>query len=139
MLAGRAGRIVLRCFGMALGLVGACRSGNGSPGSEPARSSANPPDSLVLADPSGVEVWFTLARSALSPTGADCVERGLEIRRQDGRRVQVPLLYTGDRPTLLNDSTMRAIQWTNCRPQDAYLVDLRSGRPVRDRKGRISP
>jgi hypothetical protein len=36
---------------------------------------------------------------------------------------------------LLNDSTMRAVLWTNCRPGDAYLVDLTNGRPVRQSEG----
>ena len=93
-----------------------------------------PTDSLVLTNTAGAEIWFTLARAA---TGADdrrCVERGLEIRL-GGKRVQVPLLYTGAPPVLLNDSTMRATLWTHCQPGDAYLVNLRSGHPVRERPG----
>jgi hypothetical protein len=46
--------------------------------------------------------------------------------------VQVPLLYTGTPPVLLDDSTMRALLWNHCRPVDAYRVDLRSGRPLRE-------
>jgi len=93
-----------------------------------------PTDSLALTNTAGVEIWFTLARAA---TGADdrrCVERGLEIR-EGGKRVQIPLLYTGASPVLLNDSTMRAILWTHCQPGDAYLVNLRTGHPVRERAG----
>jgi hypothetical protein len=93
-----------------------------------------PTDSLALTNTVGVEIWFTLARAA---TGADdrrCVERGLEVR-EGGRRVQIPLLYTGAPPVLLNDSTMRAILWTHCQPGDAYLVNLRTGHPVRERAG----
>jgi hypothetical protein len=88
-------------------------------------------DSLVLTVANGVEVWFTLSRSAHSSEGRSCVERGLEIRR-GGRRLQVPLLYTGEPPTLLNDSTMRAMLWTDCRPVSPYRVDLRTGQPVRE-------
>ena len=90
-----------------------------------------PSDSLVLTNTAGVEIWFTLARAATGADGRRCVERGLEIR-QGGKRVQVPLLYTGAPPVLLNDSTMRAMLWTHCQPGDAYLVNLRSGHPVRE-------
>jgi hypothetical protein len=91
-------------------------------------------DSLVLTNTAGVEIWFTLPRAATGADGRRCVERGLEIR-QGGKRVQVPLLYTGAPPVLLNDSTMRAMLWTHCQPGDAYLVNLRSGQPVRERRG----
>lgn len=79
-----------------------------------------------------MEIWFTLVRAAKGADGRDCVERGLEIR-QGGKQVQVPLLYTGSPPVLLNDSTMRATLWTHCTPGDPYLVNLRSGHPVRER------
>lgn len=88
-------------------------------------------DSLVLTSPGGTQIWFTLARSATSAAGQTCVERGLEIRSQ-GKRVPVPLLYTGAPPLLVNDSTLRAVLWTHCQPGDAYLVNLRSGQPVRE-------
>lgn len=96
-----------------------------------------PADSLVLTNVAGIEVWFTLARPATGADGRRCVERGLEIR-QSGKRVKVPLLYTGAPPVLLNDSTMRAMLWTHCRPGDAYLVNLRSGQPVRERRANSS-
>ena len=89
---------------------------------------AKPADSLAVSAP-GLEIWFTLARPAGSASGASCVERGLEIRRAE-RRIRVPLLYTGESPTILNDSTMRAVLWNDCHPQTPYLVDLRTGRPV---------
>lgn len=89
-------------------------------------------DSLVLTSTAGPEVWFTLARTGTAADGRQCVERGLEIRH-DGRRVQVPLLYTGSPPVLLNDSTVRAMLWTHCAPGHSYLVNLRSGYPVRER------
>jgi hypothetical protein len=93
--------------------------------------SRQPADSLALSNGEGLEVWFTLARTARASDGKECVERGLEIRRA-GSRVPVPLLYTAETPTLLNDTTMRAVLWTHCKPVDPYLVDLRSGRPVRE-------
>ena len=97
-----------------------------------AAENAAPPDSLVLTAPGEVEVWFTLARTGKAANGDSCVDRTLEIRRGD-TRVPVPLLYTGTPPELINDSTMRARLSNACLPGDAYLVDLRSGRPVRER------
>lgn len=112
-------------------LLSACRPGqrprvNGETG-----DASKPSDSLVISNADGVEVWFTLARVAQGPDGKTCVERGLEIRRGE-TRVQVPLLYTGTPPVLLDDSTVRALLWNHCRPVDAYRVDLRSGRPLRE-------
>jgi hypothetical protein len=98
---------------------------------------AAPADSLVLTHTAGVEIWFTLSRAATGSDGRQCVERGLEIR-QSGKRVKVPLLYTGSPPVLLNDSTMRAMLWTHCRAGDAYLVNLRTGHPVRERRANRS-
>jgi hypothetical protein len=92
------------------------------------KPAAKPADSLAASAP-GVEIWFTLTRPARSATGAPCIERGLEIRRAE-RRIPVPLLYTGDSPRILNDSTMRAVLWNDCHPLTPYLVDLRTGRPV---------
>jgi hypothetical protein len=95
------------------------------------RASPPPPaDSLVATAPGGVEVWFTLARPD-SADGRGCVDRAIEIRR-GGTRVPVPLLYTGEPPQILNDTTLRARLSNGCRPGDAYLVDLRTGRPVRE-------
>ena len=97
-----------------------------------ARASPPPPaDSLVATAPGGAEVWFTLARPD-SADGRHCVDRAFEIRR-GGTRVPVPLLYTGESPEILNDTTLRARLSNGCRPGDAYLVDLRTGRPVRER------
>jgi hypothetical protein len=96
-------------------------------------SSVAPADSLVLRNAGGVEVWFTLARTATDASGKMCIERGLEIRNGQAR-VKVPLLYTGSPPVLLNDSTIRAILWTHCQPGEAYLVNLRNGQPTAERR-----
>ncbi len=101
---------------------------------KPAGTSSVPPDSLVMVAGSGRELWFTLARTGRAPDGTSCIERGLEIRAGE-KRMPVPLLYTREAPVQLNDSTVRAILWTNCRPGDAYRVDLRTGRPVREQSG----
>lgn len=115
-------------------LLGACRAGErplsrGDAAARPGRA-----DSLVATGEDGLEVWFTLTRVGRALDGTACVERGLEIRR-GGTRTQVPLLYTGVAPVLLDESTMRAELWNHCRPVGTYLVDLRSGRPVRERSG----
>jgi hypothetical protein len=123
----------LGCIG--LGALAAC--------DKPAVGDRKPPvsitetrlaDSLVLTAGGGAEVWLSLARAAKGADGTGCVERGLEIRR-GGKRVKVPLLYTGSPPVLLNDTTIRAVLWNHCAPGEPYLVDLRSGRPIPERRG----
>ena len=52
------------------------------------------------------------------------------------RRIELSgtvLLYTGSAPEIVNDTTMRARLSDRCVPGDAYLVNLRTGRPVRER------
>jgi hypothetical protein len=122
----------LGTIGLGALLVSGCRPGQRTP---PASSGAaiKPADSLALSDRGRVEVWFTLARTARGSDGRECLERGLEIRRAE-TRVPVPLLYTGETPTLLDDTTIRAVLWTHCKPVDPYLVDLRTGRPVREHR-----
>ena len=104
--------------------------------SRPAESASSQPiapaDSLVATAPGGVEIWFTLSREAKAADGTTCTDRTIEIRR-DGARVPVPLLYTGSTPEIVDDTTMRARLSDHCAPGDAYLVDLRSGHPVRER------
>lgn len=89
-----------------------------------------PADSQVLRTKSGIEVWFTAARPATDSTGRPCLERVMEIRSA-GRRLPIPLLYTGTPPHLLNDSMIEAVLWLHCRPTDLYRVSLRTGQPVR--------
>ena len=134
MIRHKYGRLVLLGFA----LLSACGPTERAQTKTSAGEAADPPDSLATSTRSGVEIWFTLSRPARSKQGESCVERGLEIRRQ-GRRLPVPLLYTGEAPTVINDSTMRAMLWTNCRPVTAYRVDLRTGRPVREAEGRRRP
>jgi hypothetical protein len=112
----------------------------GGPDEKPAAETAGagpvapaaPRDSLVATAPGGVEIWFTLARDGKAADGTTCVDRTMEIRR-DSTRIPIPLLYTGAAPELVNDSTIRARLSTQCVPADAYLVNLRTGRPVRER------
>jgi hypothetical protein len=114
-------------------LVGACGAEE-RPRSQDTAATPSVPDSLVATGKDGMQVWFTLTRVGLAPDGTSCVERGLEIRRGD-TRIPVPLLYTGAAPVLLDQSTMRAELWNHCRPVGTYLVDLQSGRPVREHAG----
>ena len=98
-------------------------------------ASARPPapaDSLVATAPGGVEIWFTLARSGKAADGASCTDRTMEIRRS-GTRIPIPLLYTGSPPEIVNDTTLRARLSDKCVPGDTYLVNLRTGQPVRER------
>ena len=114
-------------------LVAACGAEE-RPRSQDTAATPSVPDSLVATGKDDLQVWFTLTRVGLAPDGTSCVERGLEIRRGD-TRIQVPLLYTGAAPVLLDQSTMRAELWNHCQPVGTYLVDLRSGRPVREHAG----
>ena len=91
---------------------------------------AQPAAQLILTAAGGAEVWFGDARHSRDSAGTPCTERTLEIRGPAGRRI-VPLLYTLDTPTVLDDSTIRARLYTNCRPGPAYRVDLRTGLPTR--------
>jgi hypothetical protein len=94
--------------------------------------SSAPADSLIATTPGGAEIWFTLSRESKAADGTPCTDRTIEIRRGSSR-IPVPLLYTGTPPEVVNDSTIRARLSNQCVPGDAYLVDLRTGRPVRER------
>ena len=116
-------------------LIGGCerRQETRAPATESVSAEpAAPAESLVATAPGGVEIWFTLAREGKAADGTTCTDRTLEIRRE-GKRVPVPLLYTGSAPEIVNDSTMRARLSDRCVPGDAYLVNLRTGRPVPER------
>jgi hypothetical protein len=127
--------IRLRSIGLA-GLTAACGGERGGKPSAPPATvmpeAAVPVDSLALRTPGGGEIWFTLAREERDSTGASCVERTLEVRGP--RRLPIPLLYTRDIPRLVNDSTVSARIWNHCVPGDEYLINLRTGQPVRARK-----
>jgi hypothetical protein len=107
------------------------RSKGTEPGATAGNASSAPADSLALVTPRG-EIWFSGAREATDASGAPCRERVMEIR-QDGRRTPIPLLYTGEAPRLVDDSTIEAAIWLHCRPGNIYRVNLRTGQPVRVR------
>ena len=130
----RLGPGALAGVGVALlgGLGCAERPADPAPPAGSRADTTRPPDSLVATAPGGAEIWFTLARPTKGDSG-ECVDRAIEIRR-NGTRVPVPLRYTGTAPEIVNDSTVRARLSDGCRPGDAYLVDLRTGRPVREHR-----
>lgn len=110
--------------------IAAC-GGDSRPPAPPDRPAAAPPaDSLALSLPNGVEIWFTASRRATSATGEPCIERVMEIRDGATRRL-IPLLYTGAPPRRIDDSTIEAEIWLDCRPGNVYRVDVRTGQPVR--------
>jgi len=114
-------------------VMGAVACGKAAPPPPAADAiSAPPADSLVATAPNGAEIWFTLSRSDSGDSGR-CTERAVEIRR-GGTRTPVPLLYTGWAPEVVNDTTFRARLADHCRPGDAYLVNLRTGRPTREHR-----
>jgi hypothetical protein len=110
--------------------LAACRPGSGERVTAGDTAVATAPADSLAVTGSGVEIWFTLSRPGLAPDGSPCTDRTIEVRR-GGSRIPVPLLYTGEAPRIVNESTARAILYTDCRAGDAYLVDLRSGRPAR--------
>jgi len=90
----------------------------------------NLPDSLALVAPGGVRVLFSGARIDTDSLGSECVERGLVLETEGSRKI-VPLLMTGAVPRLVNDTTLEARIWLDCRPGNTYHVDLRTGTPTR--------
>lgn len=106
------------------------RAGDTAMVATPAPAPAKPADSLVLEAPNGVTVWFTVAREAKDSSGATCLERALEVRR-DTLRAGVPLLYTREAPTLMDTGHMRAVLYNGCRAGPAYRVDFATVSPRR--------
>lgn len=85
---------------------------------------------LALKVSDSVAVWFTSARADTSADGTACLERVMEIRA-GSRVVPIPLLYTGEIPTITSDSTLQVHIWRHCVPADLYRVNLRTGQPTR--------
>lgn len=130
MRAARPAGASITSLGLALALAGCGGRPSDSPARDSVAQSPRPGDTLALVAPGGVEVWFTDSRSARDSTGRSCIERVMQIRR-GGQTIAVPLLYTGSIPRVVNDSTIEAPIWLNCRPGNVYQVDLKTGRPVR--------
>jgi hypothetical protein len=77
-------------------------------------------------------VYFSAAREARDSAGRPCREWAMAIRR-DSVRTAIPLLYTGERPRIVNDSTIEAAIWLHCRPGNVYRVNLATAYPARVR------
>ncbi len=90
-----------------------------------------PADSLALTLGSGAEVWFTRGREAEDSSGAPCLERTLEIRR-DTTRKAVPLLYAREAPVAVDDTLFRAILSRDCAPVGTYRVSVSDAQPHRE-------
>ena len=113
-----------------LAAMGCGTSGEKSAEAAEPVAAAGYPDSMVFTGPEGITVWFTDAREAVGPDGTPCIERALEIRTDTSRRT-VPLLYTREAPTALEDTTMRAVFSQSCQPAGTYRVDYAFARPRR--------
>jgi hypothetical protein len=124
-------RKILR-FAAALALAGCGARGEPEAGAVPEVDQAPPrlADTLVLALPGGNTVWLAEGRRARDSAGGACIERSVEIRR-DSVRLKVPLLFTGSMPTRLDDSTIRAELYRDCRVSQVYQIGLRDGLPHR--------
>jgi hypothetical protein len=88
------------------------------------------PDSLVLTLPGGNTIWLTEGRRSADSTGKECVERSIEVRRES-YRLKVPLLYTLDLPTPLDDTSFKAELYRGCLRMDSYRVLVRDGMPYK--------
>lgn len=103
---------------------------NGGDGAGRAPLDPAPADSLALVAGTTTEVWFVAGQEAVAADGTTCYVRGLEIRDGDARR-GVPLVYTLEAPTAIDDTTMRVVQYRECRPAGAYRVDYATASPRR--------
>lgn len=120
-----------------VGLV-ACATGGDNPPAIVVSTDSTPatdlfpdlPDSLALTTSDGTRVLFSGARVGTDSLGGSCIERGLVLEREGTRKI-VPLLMTGMTPTVINDSTIQARIWLNCRPGNTYQVNLRTATPTR--------
>jgi hypothetical protein len=119
--------------GLVLVLLAGCGTrGEPEAGAVPEVAQASPPvpDTLVLSLPGGNTVWLAEGRRAVDSAGTPCFERSVEIRRE-GVKLKVPLLFTGAIPTRVDDSTILALLYHDCRPSASYKVGVRDGMPHR--------
>jgi len=100
---------------------GETRKGIATPAAAPA---------LALQVDDTTSVWFTSGRADTGAAGAPCLERVMEIRT-GARVIAIPLLYTGESPARVNDSTIQVHLWRHCAPGELYRVRLGTGQPNR--------
>ncbi len=124
-------RLFARLSGVALLLLAGCGArGEPEGGAVPevARTPPPPADTLVLQLPHGNNVWLAEGRISRDSAGGQCFERSVEIRR-DSVKLKVPLLFTAEVPTRVNDSTFQARLYQNCTLFATYKVGVRDGMP----------
>ena len=94
-----------------------------------------PADTHILDLADSTEVWLTVGRVGRGPTGAPCLERGIQLRKGP-LRIPVPLLYTSELPVVVRGKLVASLS-TNCVSGDDYSVDARTGQPTKlERPGR---
>jgi len=94
-----------------------------------------PPTTHILDLQDGTEVWFTVGRVGHGPTGAPCLERGIQLRKGP-LKMPVPLLYTSALPVVVRGKLVASLS-TGCVSGDEYSIDLKTAQPTRiERPGR---
>lgn len=110
--------------------VAGCGGDTAPPPDQAATRDPSPPDSLVLVTPDSTRIFLSAGLPDTAADGSVCQSHSIVLER-DGARKVVPLLYTLEPPTLLDDSTLLAVRAKDCGPGDRYRVGLRTGLPVR--------
>ncbi len=96
---------------------------------------STPPDIHILDLQDSTEVWLTAGRVGRGPTGAPCLERGIQLRKGP-LRIQVPLLYTSVLPVVVGGKLVASLS-NNCVSGQMYTIDAATGYPTkRERAGR---
>lgn len=88
-----------------------------------------PPDTHILDLADRTEVWLTAGRVGRGPTGAPCLERGIQLRRGP-LRIQVPLLYTSELPVVIGGKLVASLS-TDCVSGQRYTIDAVTGYPTK--------
>ena len=74
-------------------------------------------------------MWLTVGRVGRGPTGAPCLERGVQLRK-GALRKPVPLLYTRELPVVVGGKLVASLS-TNCVSGDEYTIDPRTAQPTK--------
>ena len=88
-----------------------------------------PADTHILDLADSTEVWLTAGRVGRGPTGAPCLERGLQLRKGP-LRIQVPLLYTSELPVVVRGKLVASLS-TDCVSGQLYTIDAATGYPTK--------
>ena len=110
----------------------------GKPSPPPAASAdtvgiGRPADSLVATAPGrGRDLVHTRPERQRRGRGGAPRERSRSVAAPPG--FPSPCCTPSAAPEVVNDTTFRARLSDHCKPGDTYLVDFRTGRPVREHK-----